>query len=146
MTTVDSTTVFAESAAEDPRRVRGLEIAATRKITRQSAHAWLVPSTTAVHPKKYRVDTREETCTCPDYEERTARCKHLFAVEFTERRRDDGNGKVEVTRTVRVTYGQKWTEYNAAQVYRVGHGNRWKTRKDIALIRPSFFMFSGKGG
>ena len=30
----------------------------------------------------YRVDAREERCTCPDHEHRSARCKHLRRVAF----------------------------------------------------------------
>ena len=53
-------------------------------------------------------------CTCPDFELRQQPCKHVLAVEFTIRREITDEGEV-VTQTVKVTYSQEWSAYNAAQ-------------------------------
>lgn len=38
----------------------------------------------------YRVDTREPACTCPDFQYREARCKHIRRVELESGTRDAG--------------------------------------------------------
>ena len=43
------------------------------------------------------------------------KCKHIFAVEFTIRRETNSRGETTVTKSVKVTYRQNWTAYNAAQ-------------------------------
>lgn len=48
----------------------------------------------------------------PDFETRGRACKHIFAVEIV-RKRENPDGSV-LTETVRVTYSQDWTAYNAA--------------------------------
>ncbi len=98
----------------EAREIRGLEIAATKKL-RQKGALWLVPSQAG--NSTYVVDPTEAaaTCSCPDYEERREPCKHVYAVEYTIRRetiRPDGSA---VSETLRVTYRQEWTAYNAAQ-------------------------------
>lgn len=111
---------------DNPREQKGQEIAANQKLTRQGK-LWLVPSQNS--KEQYTVDTARETprCTCRDYEFRKAKCKHIFAVEFTIQRRsrtvkvENGQTTVtDVTETVkvkRVTYRQDWTAYNAAQTH-----------------------------
>ncbi len=75
---------------------------------------------------KYKVDPQAQNCTCPDYDFRRQKCKHIFAVEITIRRtqttvtqtKADGTTKTTVTETVKVTrktYPQEWPAYNAAQ-------------------------------
>jgi len=99
----------------DVREQRGLEIAATKKL-RQKGDLWIVPSQSGAGT--YVVDPTEQrgtTCTCPDYEARSQRCKHVYAVEFTilrERTNADGS---KVTEQLRLTYRQEWSAYNAAQ-------------------------------
>jgi transposase len=63
------------------------------------------------------VDDEEQTCTCPDYETRGVKCKHLFAVEYTIRRETNAKGETTTTETLRVTYSQDWPAYNAAQTH-----------------------------
>ncbi len=104
----------------DARQQRGLEIATTKKL-KQKGQLWLVPSATGtgtyvVDPTVYGV----ATCTCPDYELHQAACKHVYAVEYTIRRETttkDGT----VTETVRVSYRQEWSAYNAAQTNEKAH-------------------------
>ena len=104
----------------DARELRALQIAATLPIKRRQ-HAWVVPSQTGhgsytvVHPTLGHLEGALHglTCTCPDFEERQLPCKHVLAVEYVVKR-EHPNGTV-VTETIRVTYGQTWTAYNAAQ-------------------------------
>jgi transposase len=104
------------SAALDIRQQRGMEIAATQRITRRKPGLWIVPS--ASHAGSYIVETEGEkaSCTCKDHEKRQQRCKHIFAVEYARRRETMPDGTVKETETVRVTYSQEWSSYNAAQV------------------------------
>ncbi len=97
----------------DNRELRGLQIAATKKI-RHGKDGWVVPSQTG-DGTFYHVSLEEQTCTCPDHELRRVKCKHIFAVEYTIRRETDTNGNVTTTKTVRLTYAQNWTAYNHAQ-------------------------------
>jgi transposase len=101
----------------DGREQRGLEIAATKKL-RRKGDLWLVPSQAG--NGTYIVDPSEAqgaTCSCPDYEERGGKCKHVYAVEFTIRRESTGADGSTVTETLRVTYRQEWSAYNAAQTH-----------------------------
>jgi transposase len=43
------------------------------------------------------------------------KCKHIHAGEFSVKRETRPDGTTTVTKTVRVTYGQDWPAYNAAQ-------------------------------
>ena len=70
----------------DGREQRGLEIAATKKLTPERARSG--SSRRSAATGTYVVDPAEPkpTCSCPDYEDRREPCKHVFAVEFTIRR------------------------------------------------------------
>ncbi|HEV7397191.1 MAG TPA: transposase [Pyrinomonadaceae bacterium] len=101
----------------DAREQKALEIAAKSKLTRKG-DTWTVPSQAG--PKKYTVDPnpQEPSCTCPDFEARQLRCKHIFAVEYTIEREQTSDGQTIVTESVRVTqktYTQDWRAYNKAQ-------------------------------
>ena len=98
----------------DNRQRRGLEIAATKKL-KQKGPLWIVPSQGKVG--SYIVDPKEATCTCPDHETRGIKCKHLYAVQFSVQHEIRPDGTKAVTKTVRVTYRQEWTAYNAAQTH-----------------------------
>ncbi|MDO8531996.1 MAG: transposase [Dehalococcoidia bacterium] len=97
----------------EDREIRGLQLAATKKI-RKGKDGWVVPSQTG-DGTFYNVSLEQQKCSCPDHETRQVKCKHIYAVEFTIRRETDANGNVTTTKTVRVTYAQNWTAYNAAQ-------------------------------
>ena len=56
-------------------------------------------------------------CTCPDFEMRQERCKHIYAVEFIIQREERPGGVTIETKTTRVTYRQDWPAYNAAQTH-----------------------------
>lgn len=110
----------------DAREQKGLEIATKAKLTRDGK-LWLVPSQNS--NEQYTVDTTfdKPRCTCRDFEFRSAKCKHIYAVEITIQKRsrtvkiENGQTTVtDVTETVkvkRVTYKQDWPAYNAAQTH-----------------------------
>jgi transposase len=105
------------------REQKALQIAAKSKLTRKG-DTWLVPSQAG--PKKYTVDPnpQEPHCTCPDFEARQLRCKHIFAVEYTIQREQTSDGQTIVTESVRVTqktYTQDWRAYNKAQTNEKSH-------------------------
>lgn len=104
------------------REQKGLEIAENAKLQRQGDR-WFVPSQSkggTNHGGKYIVTPHisDPDCNCPDHELRGVKCKHIYAVEFTIQREYTTDGKNQtVTETVSVkkTYSQEWTAYNAAQ-------------------------------
>lgn len=96
----------------DERERRGSELAGAVDI-RRDGDTWVVPSVTG--GKCYIVDLEGQRCTCPDYEMRGVKCKHIYAVEYTLRRETAPDGTTTVTETVKVTYSRSWTHYNAAQ-------------------------------
>lgn len=113
------------------RQVRGLELAETVNIRPmgKGVGKWVVPS--ASSSARYTVDLNSsKRCTCPDFDLRRCKCKHIFAVEYTiEKQRkivttsQTVKGKTTKTQTVtetvtiikRPTYSQNWPAYNAAQ-------------------------------
>jgi transposase len=107
------------------RKQRGLEIAALARIDKEG-DVYVVPSVTSPRPTKYKVTMGGlfPKCTCPDFETRGCKCKHIYAVEYTlQRERSvtvEPNGdttitdKVTITQT-RKTYAQNWPAYNEAQ-------------------------------
>lgn len=119
--TTDTPTVEAQPVNE--REQKALEIAAKSKLTRKGNN-WIVPSQAG--SKKYTVNPDPESphCTCPDFVDRQARCKHIFAVEYTIQREQTSDGQTIVTESVRVTrqtYTQDWQSYNAAQTNEKAH-------------------------
>jgi transposase len=101
----------------EAREIKGLEIAARNKLTRQG-NLWFVPSQETGKSRRYKVDPAAKHCDCPDHETRNVKCKHLFAVEFTIQREYTDDGQTQTyTETVKVrkTYKQEWSAYNKAQ-------------------------------
>ena len=110
----------------EAREQKGLEIAAKSKLQR-AGDRWFVPSQTG-RGAYYTVkpDAAKPECSCPDFESRQLRCKHLFAVEYVIQREFSYNEETKtqtVTETVMVkqTYSQQWSSYNAAQVNEKDH-------------------------
>lgn len=102
----------------EERERKALEIAAKSKLTRRGK-TWLVPSQ-SVRGAQYTVklDPQEPECSCPDFECRKKRCKHIFAVEYTIEREQTSDGETLVTESFKVTrktYSQNWPAYNLAQ-------------------------------
>lgn len=101
----------------DAREIKGLQIAATSKLTR-NGNVWSVPSQAGKGKYTVDPDPAKPRCDCPDFECRQTRCKHILAVEFTIQREQTADGQTVVTETVKVTrktYTQNWPAYNAAQ-------------------------------
>jgi transposase len=104
----------------EERELKALEIAAKSKLTRKGK-SWLVPSQ-SVRGAQYTVkpDPIEPLCSCPDFESRKQRCKHIFAVEYTIEREQTPDGETVVTESFKVTrktYSQDWPAYNNAQTH-----------------------------
>jgi hypothetical protein len=66
-----------KSIAVDPRTRRALSESMT--VLPMGGEVY---SVTTESGSEYRVDAREERCTCPDHEHRDARCKHIRRVAF----------------------------------------------------------------
>jgi len=106
------------------REVKGQDIANRFRIVREG-NLYFVPSQSG--KGKYKVRPDIPYCSCPDYEFRRDKCKHIYAVEISVRRerktitetKPDGSTKTIVTETVKVTrktYPQAWPAYHRAQV------------------------------
>jgi transposase len=102
----------------EERELKALQIAAKSKLTRRGK-TWLVPSQ-SVRGAQYtvKIDPKEPECSCPDFECRKQRCKHIFAVEYTLEREQTSDGETIFTESFKVTrktYSQDWKAYNLAQ-------------------------------
>jgi transposase len=109
------------------RELKAFQIAAKAKLQR-SGDRWFVPSQTKGKGGSYyytvKPDPIHPHCTCPDFESRKLRCKHIFAVEYTIEREQTSDGETVVTETLRIsqkTYSQDWPSYNKAQTYEKEH-------------------------
>ncbi len=103
----------------EARQQRGLELAATKRIKHKRG-LWIVPSQT--RSGTYVVDAGDSpTCSCPDFEIRKGKCKHIWAVEYVRRREVAPDGTTTTTEALRVTYTQDWPAYNAAQTREKEH-------------------------
>ena len=98
----------------DPgRQARGMAIAALVQIEK-SRIGYKVPSQSGAGSYVVNVDD-DPICTCPDFEKRQVRCKHVYAVEYVIQRQEQADGSAIETKAMRVTYSQDWPAYNAAQ-------------------------------
>jgi transposase len=99
----------------DARQSRGLALvkAQRAKIKHVAGSRWIVPSQTNASGG-YVVDAEQNSCTCPDHEDRGVKCKHLWAVAYFRHEVTLPDGTTVVTEK-RVTYRQDWPAYNAAQ-------------------------------
>jgi transposase len=108
-----------EAATINQRQQRGLALASDKRIKRAVGDKWLVPSQSG--PGAYLVDTKEHTCSCPDFETRRAHCKHQWAVAYARHEVREADGTTTVTETLKVTYTQDWPAYNRAQANERDH-------------------------
>jgi transposase len=99
----------------ETREQRGIAIA-KGKALKQKGALWVVPSQSGSGTYIVEPGTQKPNCSCPDYETRGIKCKHLYAVEYTIRQSVKPNGETTIEQSVRVTYRQNWAAYNAAQV------------------------------
>src|SRR3989344_5136392 len=97
------------------RKVKGLEIAKTSRISKVGNN-WHVPSQSGSGFYIVQSNGFGATCTCPDYELRKCKCKHVFAVEFVVTKEVDNEGNVTITQTIRKTYSQNWSKYDKASI------------------------------
>src|SRR5579863_1186454 len=104
----------------ETREQRGIAIA-KGKALKQKGALWVVPSQSGSGTYVVEPGTQKPNCTCPDYETRGIKCKHLYAVEWTIRHSVNEQGDVTIERTMRVSYRQNWAAYNAAQVVEKEH-------------------------
>jgi hypothetical protein len=104
----------------NPRQQKGLEIATGYRI-KESAKGFMVPSQSGQGPYLVTLNETAASCTCPDFELRHQRRKHIYAVEYTLTREQQPDGTTVLTRTTRATYRQDWPVYNAAQTHERGH-------------------------
>jgi len=98
----------------DARQMEGLRIAQTSRI-RKDGKVWIVPSQSGNKTYKVSFNGHEPTCTCPDCELHSGKCKHIWAVEYFVKQEIDAEGNKSTTRAVKVTYTQDWSSYNKAQ-------------------------------
>ena len=101
----------------DARQERGLQLAQRGDIVKH-ATGWKVRSQSG--NGSYFVHLEDTpSCTCPDFELRQQKCKHVYAVEclIVWETITDGPNRITTTKThvVKVTYKQNWPAYNAAQ-------------------------------
>jgi transposase len=102
------------------REEKGLMIAATSKIDKIPL-GYKVRSQSGNGTYVVNLDNGEPFCTCPDFETRHQKCKHIYAVEFSQKREETPDGKVTETKTMKIIYGQNWTAYNDAQTEEKRH-------------------------
>ena len=99
---------------DNGRKGRGQEIAKSGKLKKEGEHG-VVPSQSGHGNYVVSLAMKEPICTCPDFESRHVRCKHIIAVELTLEQSIDSEGNVTFTRIKRITYSQDWKAYNEAQ-------------------------------
>jgi transposase len=102
----------------EARKERGLNIAKTCKITK-NGNGWIVPSQSngATYDVEFSEFENTQSCTCPDYQYRKIKCKHIFAVELIVTEEINEEGTVTQTVTKRVSYAQNWQAYDHAQIH-----------------------------
>ncbi len=101
------------------RELRGLDIA-NRYTIKQENNFWFVPSASG-KSERYKVCLQSQKCTCPDYEIRRQKCKHIFAAEFSFEQdflSEITNEEIVIPQIYvppRKTYSQDWISYDKAQ-------------------------------
>jgi transposase len=101
----------------DTREQRGLALSTNAGIKLIGGTTWKVPSATDAKAA-YVVNVADGVCSCPDFELRRAKCKHVWAVEAVRTVETQADGSTVTTESLKVTrktYSQPWPAYNAAQ-------------------------------
>ena len=99
---------------DEGRKARGMAIAALTSIDKTPL-GYRVPSQSG--KGSYMVSVGDTVfCSCADFEKRQRYCKHVVAVEYIIQREERPDGTTVETKAMRITYGQDWPAYNAAQV------------------------------
>ncbi len=100
----------------EARKQRGYEIAQKSRITQNEKGQWKVPSQSGSGYYMVVSNGFEAKCSCPDYETRHCKCKHQWAVEMIVTQEVDNEGNITITKTVRKTYKQDWSNYDKASI------------------------------
>jgi len=95
---------------------RGLAIAESDTVKRNKL-GWQVPSQSGNGTYIVNMDNRDTFCTCQHFETTHKKCQHIYAIEFIVRKEQRPDGTKVETKTMKVTYTQKWHEYNLAQIH-----------------------------
>lgn len=103
------------------RKHRGAAIAERGGLRQRGPDLWMVPSQTGTGTWVVDYQGPEPTCTCPDYEKRSAFCKHIFAVEIHLRRLEVPTEAETVAVAEPKKYTQDWPAYNRAQMAEKDH-------------------------
>jgi transposase len=101
----------------DARQEKGLALSRDKRIKNIAGSTWAVPSQNS-EDTAYLVNLATGVCSCPDFELRRVRCKHIIAVEIVRTVETKADGSKVVTESVKVTrrtFVQDWPRYNAAQ-------------------------------
>ncbi len=100
---------------DEGRQRRGLAISALTKIEPNQL-GYKVPSQSG--KGDYIVALGDMPfCTCPDFESRQDRCKHIYAAEYTLEREIGANGSTTTADCVELAAASEWTIYNRAQTH-----------------------------
>src|SRR3990167_742364 len=100
---------------QNPRKLKGVQIAQTSRIQQNDKGEWKVPSQSGNGYYVVISNGFEAKCSCPDYETRHTKCKHVWAVELIVTKEIDQQGNITITKTVRKPYPQDWKNYNLSQ-------------------------------
>jgi transposase len=106
----------------DARETKAAKLTSDLRITFKNGE-WLVPSQSS-SSTRYTVNpsVANPSCTCDDYQLRRLSCKHIAAVRLLLDRQIKGEPPPPIPPPPpRPTYGQRWSEYNAAQVNEKDH-------------------------
>ena len=97
------------------RKQRGYEIAKTSRIVK-TEKGWKVPSQSGGGFYMVKSNGFGAECDCPDHETRRCKCKHIWAVELIVTKEVDNEGNITITKTIRKTYSQDWSNYDKASI------------------------------
>lgn len=93
---------------------RGLDIAKNTRIV-STEKGWKVPSQNGSGYYLVQSNGHESTCTCPDYQNKKVKCKHIWAVEFIVTNSVKSQDTLTI-KAVKNTYKQDWSAYDEATI------------------------------
>jgi len=106
----------------DARETKAVKLTGDMRITFKDGE-WLVPSQSSPSTRyKVNPSAANPSCECEDWQLRRLPCKHIAAVRLLLDRQIKGEPPPPIPESPpRPTYGQRWSEYNAAQVNEKDH-------------------------
>ena len=90
----------------ETREQRGIALAKSLNLKRKGT-LWVVPSASGNGAYVVEPNGQLPNCSCPDFETRGIKCKHLYAVEYMVRHSVNEKGEAVFEQSVRVTYRQR---------------------------------------